>query len=67
MSEEVKVSVLPHCDLCQVSRAIRVPDVAYADCLVPSLGTWANVCRKHFILHKCRLGTGRGQRLALTS
>jgi len=47
------VSTIPVCDLCNAP--------GYADCRVPSLKTWANVCKRCFKAYNCGLGLGVGQ------
>lgn len=62
MSAEVKVAAIPDCDVCKGAGRQGVP--AYADAKL-SIGRWANVCREHFDLYHCTLGTGRGQEFVL--
>lgn len=59
MSKETVVTSLPNCDICVVKR--NPPTEAYADCYIPSYGTWGNVCHNHFHIEGCQLGTGVGQ------
>lgn len=60
MSEKVKVSVIPDCDIC-ASNGIKTP--AYADAKLNGVGPWGYVCLPHFNQYGCRLGTGHGQKL----
>lgn len=60
----VRVTELPLCDVCH-HLCKSEPDTAYADCYIPPLNTWGNVCRRHFVIAGCRLGTGQGQVLEL--
>lgn len=62
MSTQIKVTAIPPCDICSAAGRQGVP--AYADAKL-SAGPWANVCREHFDLHGCSLGTGHGQELVL--
>ena len=55
----VTVAVLPKCDFCD--------DQAHYDTKIPMYGSWANVCERHFKMHRCSLGLGKGQRLVLIS
>lgn len=60
MSEQVYVAVVPECDLCDLEGRTML---AFADARIPALGSWANVCARHFKLYDCALGTGCGQLL----
>lgn len=62
MSTQVKVAEIGQCDLCFHEEGKVVP--AYADAKL-SIGPWAYVCREHFKIYGCSLGTGRGQELVL--
>jgi hypothetical protein len=57
MSTQVLVTTVPPCDL--------DPDhgPAFADARIPSVGSWAYVCKRCFDRHECNLGTGHGQAL----
>lgn len=61
MSEEVLVTQMHNCDVCN-QEGVRRP--AYADAKL-NIGPWAYVCLDHFKIYGCKLGTGRGQRLVL--
>ena len=68
MSKEVRVSEVPLCDMCTMngrSLGVTVTKPAYADARIPSVGSWANVCREHFDAFGCELGTGHGQELVV--
>lgn len=60
MSKQAKVAALPNCDVCRMGQKATV---AYADAAVPATGSWGYLCREHFDLYGCQLGTGRGQEL----
>lgn len=62
MSTQVKVYTIPDCDVCKGEGRQGVP--AFADAKL-SAGPWANVCRNHFDLYHCALGTGKGQQFVL--
>lgn len=61
MSEEVKVSKLPPCDIC-TANGDPVPTRAAYDGKT-TMGPWANMCTIHFQQLGTGLGTGKGQRL----
>lgn len=64
MGTEVKVAVLPLCDLCQFKGVKPVPKAEY-DAKTKS-GPWANLCEACFERYTWGvLGTGKGQRLVL--
>ncbi len=59
---------IPDCDICKAngrSLSVTVSVPAYADARIPSMGSWAYLCRKHFGIYGCKLGTGQGQELVL--
>lgn len=56
MSDTVKVSKIPKCDICG--------ETAYADARMYN-GSWANLCVRHLKLFGIGLGTGFGQRYVL--
>lgn len=53
--KEAEVHRISNCDIC------KTPTLAYADALVPFVGTWGYVCDQHFKQHHCELGLGKGQ------
>ena len=54
----VSRSHLPNCDICSDGT------LAEYDASLPVYGgSWANVCKRHFLAAGCTLGVGRGQRL----
>jgi len=63
MSTQVTMTSIPDCDVCKHGGK---SEKAYADAKL-DIGPWAYVCRMHFRVHKCTLGTGRGQELILAS
>jgi hypothetical protein len=62
MSTQVLVSTVPPCDLCSLDTSTP-PPLAFADARIPSVGSWAYVCKPCFDRHGCTLGTGHGQAL----
>lgn len=58
MSTSVQVDQLPGCNFCN--------NPALYDA-VTLFGPWANMCQLHFDIYGTGLGTGRGQRLVVTS
>jgi hypothetical protein len=56
MSTQTFVLELPNCDVC-----VGITK-AYADVKIPG-GPWGFICKTHFKLHGCELGTGKGQEL----
>lgn len=58
MSESAKVLVIPKCDFC--------PKTAAYDGKT-RMRIWANMCPDHMVEYGTGLGTGRGQRLVLTT
>lgn len=65
MSEQVKVAVLPDCDLCKYVEALApLPHKAVYDGKTVH-GPWGNMCEAAFQKWGIGLGTGRGQRLVL--
>ena len=64
MSESVKVSKLPDCDICKyVHKKAEPVQAAYDGKTVQ--GPWANMCEEDFPVFGVGLGTGRGQRLVV--
>jgi hypothetical protein len=63
MSNKTVVTSIPNCDICEVRR--NPPTLAWADCFIPSFGTWGNVCKQHFNTEGCQLGSGKGQEFEL--
>lgn len=63
MSKKTQVTSIPDCDICKLLNLPAHP--AYADCYVPAYKTWGNVCKPHFKVNNCELGTGKGQELEL--
>lgn len=62
MSDTVKVSQLPTCDVCKLDGADT--PAAYDGRTV--MGPWAYMCEAHWQSHGVgQLGTGSGQRLVL--
>ncbi len=62
MSTQVKVAVLPNCDLCS-ARGDKRPAEYDAK---TQMGPWAYLCELHFAqVGPGQLGTGYGQRLVL--
>ena len=59
---EVKVTVLPNCDLCLMS--LNVERTAAYDGATKG-GPWAYMCEAHFKSNGVGLGIGRGQRLVV--
>lgn len=58
MAASTNAATVPNCDVC-----IR-PTPAYADARLSPIGSaWGYVCKKHFDLYGCTLGTGHGQLL----
>jgi len=57
MSTQTVVPEIPNCDVCGTAKA-------YADAKLPG-GPWGYLCKTHFNLHGCELGTGKGQELIL--
>jgi hypothetical protein len=53
------VAQIPRCDLPHPDETI----LAYADARLPRIGSWAYVCKGHFVEHGCELGLGKGQEL----
>jgi hypothetical protein len=39
----------------------------FYDCLIPSVGSWGDICHSCFTSHRCSLGTGRGQKYKATT
>lgn len=65
MSEEVKVAVIPDCDICLSESPGQKPNPAEYDAKTV-YGPWAYMCMAHWLTHSTgRLGTGYGQRLIL--
>lgn len=69
MSERVKVSKLPPCDICtygapgfEQPKAPMGTELAHYDGKTV-FGPWANMCEAHFQTYGTGLGTGRGQEL----
>jgi hypothetical protein len=58
VSTSVQVDQLPGCNFCN--------KLALYDA-VTLFGPWANMCQLHFDIYGTGLGTGRGQRLVVTS
>lgn len=61
MSDSVKVTRLPACDMCKDGTLAAYDAKTY-------LGPWANMCGPHFNMYAAdntKLGTGRGQKLIL--
>jgi hypothetical protein len=59
---KVVVPNIPRCDLPHGEETI----LAYADARLRSgaaMGSWAYVCRGHFVEYGCELGLGKGQEL----
>lgn len=63
MSSKVVVDTIPSCDLCKLRNVFD--EKAYADAYIPTLATWGYVCKQHFAMNGCQLGTGKGQELVL--
>lgn len=64
MTTEVKMTTLPDCDFCKVSRR-RVEKAEYD--FKTNRGPWAYGCEVHYQLNRlyADLGTGKGQKLVL--
>lgn len=65
MSETVKVTTIPKCDICSAEKNRSVPAIVDAK---TKMGPWANMCATHFIhdgYYYPALGTGLGQRFIL--
>ena len=63
MSSEVKVAVIPPCDICKDNGPYTEPTPAVYDGKT-IWGPWANMCQEHWDLYGVgQLGTGYGQRL----
>jgi hypothetical protein len=61
-----KVARIPTCDLPHPDETI----LAYADARMvkgPAAGSWAYLCKGHFVEYGCSLGVGCGQELVLDS
>lgn len=58
MSDSVKVTRLPKCDMCKDGTLAAYDGKTYQ-------GPWANMCDIHFLLEGVGVGTGRGQKLIL--
>ena len=54
MSDTVKVSIIPHCDFCDLPAKYDGKTIG---------GPWANMCEEHFLDFGIGLGTGKGQKL----
>lgn len=63
MSDSVKVTVLPDCDIHTYD--LGKPGVPAAYDGKTTRGPWANMCQPCFDANGVGLGTGRGQRLIL--
>lgn len=63
MSTEVKVAVIPDCDIHTYEMGTPGVPAAYDGKTV--YGPWANMCEDCFVRLGVGLGTGRGQRLIL--
>jgi hypothetical protein len=61
MSDTVTVKALPGCSFCTRGGHPAAYDG------VTRLGTWAYMCDGHFAAYGVGLGTGKGQRLILTT
>lgn len=61
MSSEVKVSILPKCDICWSQGKMK--SAKYDAKTI--MGPWANLCTPCFKQYGVGLGTGRGQKLVL--
>jgi hypothetical protein len=65
MSDSVKMSVIPPCDLCghfvSQGKQFETKPAAYDAATI--MGSWAYLCEEHFASYGLGLGTGRGQRL----
>jgi len=61
---EVKVAVIPDCNICAYSpiQSTSVPAVYDGK---TNLGPWAYMCEEHFRTHGIGLGLGKGQKLVL--
>lgn len=59
-----EVAVLPNCDMCKSNGRLDV--VAEYDART-TLGPWANLCAEDFKVYGVGLGTGKGQKLVLSS
>lgn len=59
-----EVAVLPNCDICKTNGKENV--VAEYDGKT-SMGPWANMCAEDFKTFGMGLGTGKGQKLVLSS
>lgn len=55
---EVRVNKLPECDFCQDGR-----DAEYD--AKTSFGSWANMCKGHWLIQSGSLGLGVGQKLII--
>ncbi len=60
---EAYVSSLPLCDICDHTDG---PIYAQYDARL-TIGSWADVCEKHFKAYGVGLGTGKGQRLIVAT
>ena len=58
MSESVKVSKFPRCDMCNDDTPAKYDGKT-------KMGPWANLCELHFKSYGIGLGTGKGQKLEL--
>ena len=58
---EVEVDKLPNCDLCKES---GITETAQYDAKT-TFGSWASLCKIHFLRFGIGLGLGRGQKLVL--
>lgn len=65
MSTEVKVARLPECDICRYKKDKPGVQAVYDG--KTRMGAWANMCEEDFQMYGVGLGTGRGQRLVLSS